>query len=229
MLGTIVNSLAIIIGGIIGVLFKNFIPVKYADSINKASGLAVIAVGIQLMLKGNNMTLMIISVILGTFIGEIIRIETRLNNAGDYLQKRFVKSGNDLSSGFVTCTLIFCVGSMAIVGSIQSGLVGNHEILFAKSILDGIISMTMAVTLGVGVCLSALSVFLYQGTITLLAQSLQSVLNDIVIAEMTSVGGILIMAIGLNFLEIKRIKVGNMIPAVFIPIIYFLITNLSNF
>ena len=226
MLGTIVNSLAIIIGGIIGVLFKNFIPVKYADSINKASGLAVIAVGIQLMLKGNNMTLMIISVILGTFIGEIIRIETRLNNAGDYLQKRFVKSGNDLSSGFVTCTLIFCVGSMAIVGSIQSGLVGNHEILFAKSILDGIISMTMAVTLGVGVCLSALSVFLYQGTITLLAQSLQSVLNDIVIAEMTSVGGILIMAIGLNFLEIKRIKVGNMIPAVFIPIIYFLLTKL---
>ena len=226
MLGTIVNSLAIIIGGIIGVLFKNFIPVKYADSINKASGLAVIAVGIQLMLKGNNMTLMIISVILGTFIGEIIRIESILNNAGDYLQKRFVKSGNDLSSGFVTCTLIFCVGSMAIVGSIQSGLVGNHEILFAKSILDGIISMTMAVTLGVGVCLSALSVFLYQGTITLLAQSLQSVLNDIVIAEMTSVGGILIMAIGLNFLEIKRIKVGNMIPAVFIPIIYFLLTKL---
>ncbi len=226
MLGTIVNSLAIIVGGIIGVLFKNLIPVKYADSINKASGLAVIAVGIQLMLKGNNMTLMIISIILGTFIGEVVKIETRLNNAGDYLQKRFVKTENDLSSGFVTCTLIFCVGSMAIIGSIQSGLVGNHEILFAKSILDGIISMTMAVTLGVGVCLSALSVFLYQGTITILAQFLQSVLNDLVIAEMTAVGGVLIMAIGLNFLDIKRIKVGNMLPAVFIPIIYYLIANL---
>lgn len=226
MLGTIVNSLAIIVGGLIGVLFKNLIPVKYADSINKASGLAVIAVGIQLMLKGNNMTLMIISIILGTFIGEVIKIETRLNNAGDYLQKRFVKSENDLSSGFVTCTLIFCVGSMAIIGSIQSGLVGNHEILFAKSILDGIISMTMAVTLGIGVCLSALSVFLYQGIITILAQFLQSVLNDIVIAEMTAVGGVLIMAIGLNFLDIKRIKVGNMLPAVFIPIIYFMITKL---
>lgn len=226
MLGTIVNSVAIIIGGIIGVLFKNLIPIKYADSINKASGLAIIAIGIQLMLEGNNMTLMIISVILGTFIGEVIKIETKLNNVGDYLQKRFVKSDNDLSAGFVTCTLIFCVGSMAIVGSIQSGLAQNHQILFAKSILDGIISMTMAVTLGVGVCLSALSVFLYQGTITLLAQSLQGLLNDIVIAEMTAVGGILIMAIGLNFLEIKRIKVGNMIPAVFIPIFYFTIVNL---
>lgn len=226
MLGTVVNSIAIVLGGIIGVLFKNFIPVKYADSINKASGLAIIAIGIQLMLKGSNMTLMIISVILGTFIGEVIKIETRLNNAGDYLQKRFVKSENNLSAGFVTCTLIFCVGSMAIVGSIQSGLTHNHEILFAKSILDGILSMTMAVTLGIGVCLSALSVFLYQGIITLLAQSLQSILNDVVIAEMTAVGGILIMAIGLNFLDIKRIKVGNMIPAVFIPIIYFTIANL---
>ena len=225
MLGTIVNSLSIILGGIVGVLFKNFIPVKYAESINKASGLAVVAIGIQLMLRGSNMTLMIISVILGTFVGEILKIETRLNNAGDYLQKRFVKSENNISTGFVTCTLIFCVGSMAIVGSIQSGLSGNHEILFAKSILDGIISITMAVTLGIGVCLSAISVFLYQGTITLFAQSLQSILSDVVIAEMTAVGGILIMAIGLNFLEIKRINVGNMIPAVFIPIIYFTIVN----
>lgn len=226
MLGTIVNSLAIIVGGIVGVLFKNLIPAKYADSINKASGLAIIAVGIQLMLKGSNMTLMIISVILGTFIGEIIRIEDRLNNVGDYLERKFVKSENDLSAGFVTCTLIFCVGSMAIVGSIQSGLVGNHEILFAKSILDGILSMTMAVTLGAGVCLSAISVFIYQGIITVLAQSLQSVLNDVTVAEMTAVGGILIMAIGFNFLDIKRIKVGNMLPAVFISIVYFMILGL---
>lgn len=214
MVGTIVNSLAIIIGGFMGVKFKNIIPLKYAEALNKASGLAIIGIGIQLMLKRNSMTLMIISVILGTIIGEIFKIEDRLNSFGYMLQNRFVQNDNKISEGFVTCTLISCVGSMAIVGAIQSGLSGNHEILFAKSILDGMISMTMAVTLGIGVCLSATSVFLYQGIITLLAQSLKPLLRDIIISEMTAVGGLLIVAIGLNFLEIKRIKVENMMPAI---------------
>jgi uncharacterized membrane protein YqgA involved in biofilm formation len=115
------------------------------------------------------------------------------------------------------------VGSMAIVGSIQSGLTGNHEILFSKALLDGIISISMTVSMGIGVMFSSLSVFIYQGLITLLAQFLQSLLSDVVVNEMTSIGGVLIMAIGLNFLEIKRIKVGNMLPAVFLPILYFII------
>lgn len=223
MFGTIVNSLAIVLGGVIGVLFKNFIPTQYADSLTKASGLAVIAIGIQSMLKGSDMTLLIICIIVGTLIGEILRIEDRLDNLGQNIQKKFKKSKNDVATGFVTCTLVFCVGSMAIVGSIQSGLTGNHEILYAKSILDGIFTMTLSVTLGAGVILSAVSVFIYQGLITLLAQSVQALLTETIIAEMTAVGGLLIMAIGFNFLEVKKIKVGNMIPSVFIPIIYLLI------
>lgn len=222
LLGTIVNSLAIIVGSLIGYFFKNVIPEKLSDSLLKASALAVIAVGIKLSLQGENLSLMIISVILGTFIGELLNIEDKLDNLGLWVESKIKNKKSNITQGFVTCTLVYCVGSMAIVGSIQSGLTGNHEILFSKAVLDGIISITMTVSMGIGVMLSSVSVFIYQGTITLLAQFLQSFLNDVVVREMTSVGGVLIMAIGLNFLEIKRVKVGNMIPAVFLPILYYI-------
>lgn len=223
MLGTIVNSLAIVVGGLIGFFFKNIIPAKLSDSLLKASALAVIAVGIKLTLVGEDLTLLIVSVILGTLIGELVNIEGKLDNLGAFVESKFKNKESNITQGFVSCTLIYCVGSMAIVGSIQSGLTGNHEILFSKAVLDGIISITMAVSMGIGVVLSSISVFIYQGSITILAQFLQSLLSDVVVSEMTAIGGVLIMAIGLNFLEIKRIKVGNMIPAVFLPIIYFMI------
>lgn len=223
MLGTIVNSLAIVVGGLIGFFFKNIIPAKLSDSLLKASAMAVLAVGIKLSLQGENLTLLIISVILGTLIGELVNIEGKLDKLGAFLESKFKNKDSNITQGFVSCTLVYCVGSMAIVGSIQSGLTGNNEILFSKAVLDGIISITMAATMGIGVVFSSVSVFVYQGSITLLAQFLQSILNDVVVSEMTAIGGVLIIAIALNFLEIKRIKVGNMIPAVFIPVIYFMI------
>lgn len=223
MLGTIVNSLAVIIGGFVGVLFKNIIPEKISDALLKASGLAVIAVGIKLSLKGENLTLLIMSVIIGTLIGELINIEGKLDNLGAMVEGKMKNKKSNITLGFVTCTLVYCVGSMAIMGSIQSGLTGNNEILFSKALLDGIMSISMAASMGIGVVFSGISIFIYQGTITLLAQSMQSLLSEVVVAEMTSIGGVLIMAIGLNFLEIKRIKVGNMLPAIFLPIIYFII------
>lgn len=222
MLGTIVNALAVLVGGLIGILFKNVIPEKITEALLKASGLAVITVGIKLSLVGENLTLLIMSVIIGTAIGELINIEGKLDNLGAMVEGKLKNKGSNITLGFVTCTLIYCVGSMSIVGAIQSGLTGNHEILFSKALLDGIMSITMAVSMGVGVALSSISVLLYQGTITLLAQFMQSLLSDVVVTEMTAIGGTLIMAIGLNFLEIKRIKVGNMLPAIFLPIIYFI-------
>ena len=222
MLGTIVNSLAIVVGGLIGIIFKNIIPEKLSDSLLKASGLAVLAVGIKLSLVGENLTLLIISVLIGTLIGELINIEGRLDNLGATVESKLKNKQSNITAGFISCTLVYCVGSMSIVGAIQSGLSGNHEILFSKALLDGIISISMAVSMGIGVVFSSISVFLYQGTITLLAQSLQSLLSDVVVNEMTAIGGTLIMAIGLNFLEIKRIKVGNMLPAVFLPILYYM-------
>lgn len=223
MLGTIVNSLAVIIGGLVGVLFKNVIPERICESLLKASGLAVIAIGIKLSLVGENITLMIISLIIGTAVGEFIDIEGKLDKFGTFVEEKMKNKQNNIALGFITCTLIFCVGSMSVIGAIQSGLSGNHEILFSKALLDGITSISMAVSMGVGVVFSSISVFVYQGTITLLAQFMQSLLSDVVITEMTAVGGVLIMAIGLNFLEIKRIKVGNMLPSLFLPIIYYLI------
>lgn len=223
LLGTIVNSLAVIVGGIVGILFKNVIPEKISDALLKAAGLAVITIGIKLSLVGEDLTLLIMSIIIGTAIGELINIEGKLDNLGQFVESKMKNKGSNVTLGFITCTLIYCVGSMAIVGSIQSGLTGNHEILFSKALLDGIMSITMAVSMGIGVIFSSISIFIYQGLITMLAQFMQSLLSDIVVNEMTAIGGVLILAIGLNFLEIKRIKVGNMLPAIFLPIIYFLI------
>lgn len=222
LLGTIVNSLAVIIGGIVGILFKNVIPEKLSDALLKAAGLAVITVGIKLSLVGENLTLLIMSIIIGTAIGELINIEGQLDKFGQFVESKMKNKGSNVTLGFITCTLIYCVGSMAIVGSIQSGLSGNHEILFSKALLDGIMSITMAVSMGVGVIFSSISIFIYQGTITILAQFMQSLLSDVVVTEMTAIGGVLIMTIGLNFLEIKRIKVGNMLPAMFLPILYYI-------
>ena len=141
---------------------------------------------------------------------------------GETIESKLKNKESNVTAGFISCTLVYCVGSMSILGAIQSGLSGNNEILFSKALLDGIISISMAVSMGVGVVFSSISVFLYQGTITLLAQSLQSLLSDVVVNEMTAIGGTLIMAIGLNFLEIKRIRVGNMLPAIFLPILYYM-------
>jgi uncharacterized membrane protein YqgA involved in biofilm formation len=222
MLGTIVNALAVAAGGMIGILFKNVIPDKISDALLKASGLAVITVGIKLSLVGENLTLLIMSIIIGTALGELINIEGKLDNLGSFVESKMKNKQSNITLGFVTCTLIYCVGSMAIVGSIQSGLTGNHEILFSKALLDGIMSISMAVSMGVGVVFSSISILIYQGIITLLAQLMQSLLSDVVVTEMTAIGGTLIMAIGLNFLEIKRIKVGNMLPSIFLPIIYYI-------
>ena len=222
MIGTIANALAIIAGGIIGLLFKNVIPEKISEALLKTTGLAVIGIGINLMLAGDNFTLLIISMVMGTIIGEGIDIEGKLDKFGTFVESKMKNKESNIALGFVTCTLVYCVGSMAIVGSIQSGLTGNHEILFSKAVLDGITAVTFAATMGAGVVLSGISVLVYQGTITMLASLMQSLLSPVVVSEMTSIGGVIIMGIGLNFIIANRMRVGNMLPSIFIPIIYYL-------
>jgi len=222
MIGTIANALAIISGGIIGLLFKNIIPEKISEALLKTTGLAVIGIGINLMLAGDNFTLLIISMVMGTIIGEGIDIEGKLDKFGTFVESKMKNKESNIALGFVTCTLVYCVGSMAIVGSIQSGLTGNHEILFSKAVLDGITAVTFAATMGAGVVLSGISVLVYQGTITMLASLMQSLLSPVVVSEMTSIGGVIIMGIGLNFIIANRMRVGNMLPSIFIPIIYYL-------
>jgi hypothetical protein len=153
-------------------------------------------------------------------IGAWIDIEQKLEKLGDHLEKRFSKSGSSFSKGFVTASLLYCVGAMAIMGSLESGLNGNHEILFAKSILDGIISIVLASTLGIGVAFSAVSVFIYQGSITLLASGLTSILTDKVVVQMSATGGLLILGLGLSMVLSTKVRVGNMLPAVLLPMLY---------
>ncbi|NLO21954.1 MAG: DUF554 domain-containing protein [Syntrophomonadaceae bacterium] len=223
MLGTIVNTAAILLGAVIGLLFKGGIPESYNQTIMKAIGLAVVLIGLLNAFQTENILLLIFSLAIGSLLGEMIKIENGLENLGNWLESRFSSSDSNISRGFVTSSLLFCVGAMAIVGSLESGLSGNHQTLFAKSVLDGISSIVFASTMGLGVAFSAASVFIYQGFITLTASFLQQFLIEAAITEMSAVGGLLILAIGMNILDLPRIKVGNMLPAIFLPLIYYIL------
>ena len=222
MLGTIVNTIAILAGCFAGILLKGGIPQKYNETVMHSIALAVILIGVKGALKSDDILLVIISLATGSIIGEFLKIEDKIEALGNFLQKLFSRAGDGISKGFVTSSLLFCVGSMAIVGSLESGLTGNHQTLFAKSMLDGIGSIILTSTLGVGVFFSAASVLLYQGAITLTASYAKQFLVPEVISQMSSTGGLLIAAIGINMLEIKKLKVGNMLPAIFVPLLYYI-------
>lgn len=226
MLGTVVNALAIVAGSVTGLLFKGGIPRNYNKTVMQAIALAVILIGFKGALKGDDFLLVIFSLAIGSILGEWFRIEARLEQLGNWLQSRFSVGGDGIARGFVSASLLFCVGSMAIVGALESGLSGNHQTLFAKSVLDGITAVIFASTFGIGVLFSAVAVLFYQGLITLTASFMSQFLVPATISQMTAVGGLLIMAIGFNILEIKRIRVGNMLPAIFLPLVYFMLRQL---
>jgi len=229
MLGTIVNALAIVVGSLLGLLCNKGIPEQYKETILQGVGLSVILIGWKSAFLADNLLMVIVSIVLGGLLGEWLRIEGRLEGLGKWLEARIAaKTGNtqSLARGFVTASLVYCVGSMAIVGSLESGLAGQHQTLFAKSILDGVISVVFASAMGIGVLFSSISVFLYQGTLTLAAVLLKPLLSPVAVAQMTSVGGLLIVAIGLNMLGMVKIRVGNLLPAIFLPLCYHLLQSL---
>lgn len=223
MLGTIVNSISIIIGGIIGLLLKNGLKDRYKITVMQALALVVIVIGLMGAFKTEDVLLVIISLVLGSVIGEWLNIEKNLDKLGKWIEKKVGNTNTNFSKGFVAASLIYCVGAMAIVGALESGLAGNHQTLYAKSILDGISSIIFTSTLGIGVIFSSLSVLVYQGVITLTASLVKVFLTEGVIREMSAVGGILIAGIGINILEIKKLRIGNMLPSIFIPFIYYLL------
>lgn len=220
MLGTIVNTIAIVFGGLIGLLFGQRFPDKIKKTVIQGIGLAVLLIGGSMALQTTNPLIVISSFVLGGIIGESIDIELKLQHMGEWLERKFSKKGQGpgFAKAFVTTSLIYCVGAMAIMGSLESGLTGNHNILFAKSMLDGITALIFASYMGIGVLVSALPVFLYEGAITLAAGLLQGILSSQVIAEMSATGGLLILGIGFNILEIKEIKVGNLLPAIVVAV-----------
>lgn len=220
MFGTLVNVAAIIAGGLLGLILKGGIPKKVGDTVIQALALSVLLIGITGAIKVNNILLVIISMVIGTAIGEAIDIDKYINNLGDLLEKKFKGKGGKVSEGFVTSSLLFCVGAMAIVGALNSGLKGDYHILYAKSMLDFVFSVIASSSLGIGVMLSSVSVLIYQGTITLLAFAIKGFLIETVITDMTTVGSLMIIGISLNMLGVSKLKVANFLPAILIPVIY---------
>lgn len=222
MLGTIVNTIAVIIGASIGLLLKKGLPEKLEDTMMKGLGLCTLFLGIRGSLEGNNSLILIISLVVGALIGEGIDLDEKLNRFGKWLENKFKSKDGDkvsIAEGFVSASLLFCVGAMTVVGSLQSGLQGNHEMLFNKSMLDFVAAIIFASSMGIGVLFSAAFVLVYQGAITLAAQWVAPFLTDTIIAEMTCVGSVIIIGIGLNLLGITKLKVMNYVPAIFIPIL----------
>ena len=195
------------------------IPEKIKSILMQASALAVIYIGISGALVGENALICIISLVVGAIIGELCDIDRRMNGLGHTIEKKFFKNSKSFAKGFVSATVLFCTGAMAIMGSIESGINNNHEVLISKAVIDGCIAVIMASTLSVGVIFSCVSVFLYEGILTLIANQVGTFLTETTINEMSCVGSIIIMAIGFNILEITDIKIANLIPAAFIPII----------
>ena len=224
MLATIINVVLVLIGSAVGLLFKNLISDKLTSALTRALGLCVLGIGISSLIGTQDMLCVIVCMVIGTVIGHAADIEHRLEGVGDVLKAKLIK-GNDQSrftEGFVTAFLLFCVGAMSITGSIEAGLNHNYKIIISKGVLDGVTSVSFAATMGIGVAFSVVPMLLYQGGITLLAGWVGPYLPEAVICEMSAVGGALIVALAINMLELGRekIKVGNMLPAIFLPIAY---------
>ncbi|HYE84287.1 MAG TPA: DUF554 domain-containing protein [Clostridia bacterium] len=226
LLGSIVNAAAIIIGGVTGSILKKGLSERFSSLIISSLGLLTVALGMMFAVKSQNIMVVVFSLVFGAILGEWINIEKKMNDLGDFVQDKLGTKEGNFSQGFVTASLLFCVGSMAIMGALQSGLMNDHSILYAKAIMDGVIGVVFASTMGIGVVLSFIPVLVYQGTISLLASFVAPYLSEVVMTEMTATGGILLMGVGINILEIKKIKVGNMLPAIFLPILFMLFLKL---
>lgn len=228
MIGTLINTFAILLGTALGLLLRKGIPERLRETVVQGQGLCVILIGISGAIKTADVTCVIICMVLGCLLGAWIDIERRLDQLGRAIERKISPSGSEgsIAKGFVTASLLFCVGAMAIVGSMDSGLRGDHSTLIAKSVIDGVMALFFATSLGIGVGLSAFAVLVYQGSIALLAMCLEPLLTEPIITEMSAVGGLLITGIGLNMIYDKRIPVGNMLPAIFLPMAYLPIAAL---
>ena len=224
MLGTIVNALAVIMGCMVGLMFHKIISKRISETVFTGLALCTLYIGISGAIKGQNTMIIIVSMVFGGIIGEVLDIDNFILKIGNGIENKFSKNSEkgNFVQGFVSASLLFCVGAMTILGSLQSGLTNTHEILFAKSALDFVASIIYSSTLGIGVGFAAIFVLLYQGSLTLMAKYISPFLSTIVINEMNAVGSLILIGLALTMLKITKIKVANFIPAIFIPLIIYI-------
>lgn len=227
MIGTLINCAAIVAGSLLGLLRRGMNP-KVSQTVMQGVGLSVVLIGINGAVQTGNTLLVILSMVLGGVVGSLVDIDGQMNRLGAWAQRKLTRGDEDntFAKGFVTASLVYCVGAMAVVGALDSGIRGDHTTLIAKAALDGVTAVIFTGTLGIGVMLSVVPVLVYQGAIALLGNLIAPLLSQAVITEMSAVGGLLIMGIGLNMLLDKEIKVANLLPAILIPFLYFPIQQL---
>ncbi|MCP1492269.1 putative membrane protein YqgA involved in biofilm formation [Peribacillus frigoritolerans] len=223
LLGALVNGACILIGSILG-RFLQYIPEKIKETVMSGIGLAVMVLGLQMGLKSDNFLVVILSIVGGAVLGEWMNLEGRLNSLGNWLERRMkAKEGTSISQGFVTATLIFGIGAMAIIGALDSGIRNDHDVLITKAIIDGFTALVLASTLGIGVLFSAFPIILYEGFLAVFSRQINtmipSALMDSFILEMTATGGVMILAIGLNIIGVTKIRVANLLPGIMITAI----------
>ncbi len=222
MIATFVNTIAVIVGGLLGLLLKGRISERYRDTVTVGVGLVTLVLGMSMALSGGAILLILPALIIGGLIGTVMRIESGILKAGDALRKVMSPSeeGGQFSRGFLDATILFCVGPMTIVGSIEAGLQGNYDVLFTKSAMDGFMAIVLAASSGAGVIASALSVLVIQGGITLGSEALAPLVTDSILSEIGSLGGYLILMIALNLLNLKKVKTANFLPSLFLIILF---------
>ncbi len=218
-LGTIVNAAAVMAGSLVGIFFRKKIPAAITEIIFQALGLCTLAIGISMILKFENILILIFSLIIGGIFGELMHFQEWLDSLGDRLKKRLKSSNNRFTEGLIGSFLIFCIGSMTILGSLQEGLYGDHTLLFAKSMLDGFAAIALGAAFGGGVFFSAFALLLYQGILTYLAKLTGGLFHPYIINQIVAMGGLLILGIGFNLLNIKKIKTTNLLPGLVIIVI----------
>ena len=224
MIAAVVNAIVVILGGLLGLLLGGRLKEKHTATIVAALGICTMVIGITSAITTSNILIVIICLVIGTVAGELLKIEHRLDTLGDWLKSKVAKkNAGRFTEGFVTASLLFCVGSMAIMGSFDAGLRGDYQTIFAKSALDCVMAVTFAATMGVGVVFSSIPVLVYQGALTLLAAFVEPYLAPHVVTEMSAVGGVMLIGTGMNILGLtkQRVKVGNMLPAIVLPVVWF--------
>lgn len=226
MLGTIVNVAAVIAGSSIGLLLKTRLPVKITAIVFQGIGLVTIFFGVAMALRSQNWVILILSVVSGAIFGQVLNLDERMSRAGEKLKKSLNITNQRFTEGMVTAFLLFCMGSLTVLGALEEGMNQNPELLLAKSVMDGFSSIALTAAMGIGVMFSVIPLLIYQGGITLFAGSLQNMLSEPLIMEITAAGGIILLGMGINILEIKKIQVLNLLPALVMAVVFYYLLGL---
>ncbi len=223
MTGTLVNVAAVLAGSLLGLLIKNRMPKRLTEIVFQVLGLFTLFLGVSMALKTNHLIYLIFSLLLGGISGELLRLEERMDRFGAFLKRKLPGNNERFQEGLITAFLLFCMGSMTILGAIEEGINNNPDLLLTKSLMDGFSSIALAAALGVGVLLSAIPLLIFQGSLTILASSVQDFLLPEMIAEITAVGGVMLIGLGINILGIKKLRIMNMLPALLFVVLIVMV------